>query len=194
MDDVLRSVALQQTARYSRDCRVFAPVYRQTTIYGLLESRAPSRREMREQAYADVREAWRTYLRQLQPRPRRDLIVSHSQGSFVLRKLIAEEVDGKPAVRKRLVSALLLGGNVTVKKGSDRGGDFKHIRACRSRRQLELRDRVLDLQRDAAGQQPVRPDHRHPALRGALHQPGRAGRRRRRSSRRCTRPSRSRRA
>ena len=46
-------------------------------------------------------------------------------------------MDGKPAVRKRLVSALLLGGNVTVKKGSDRGGDFKHIRACRSRRQLE---------------------------------------------------------
>src|SRR3954466_11544046 len=35
VDDVLRSVALQQTARYSRDCRVFAPVYRQVTIQGL---------------------------------------------------------------------------------------------------------------------------------------------------------------
>ena len=32
-----------------------------------------------------------------------------------------------------MLSAILLGGNVTVKKGSDRGGDFKHVRACRSR-------------------------------------------------------------
>ena len=36
VDDVLRSIALYQTARYSRDCRVFAPVYRQFTIQGLL--------------------------------------------------------------------------------------------------------------------------------------------------------------
>jgi hypothetical protein len=28
VDDVLRSIALWQAARYSRDCRVFAPVYR----------------------------------------------------------------------------------------------------------------------------------------------------------------------
>ncbi len=114
-----------------------------------------------------MREAWRTYLRKYN-HGRGVIFVSHSQGSFVLRKLIAEEVDGKPAVRKRMISALLLGGNVTVKKGSDRGGDFKHIRACRSRRQLELRDRVLDLQRDAAGQQPVRPDHRPAAAREVL--------------------------
>ena len=34
VDDVLRSIALYQAARYSRDCRVFAPVYRQVTISG----------------------------------------------------------------------------------------------------------------------------------------------------------------
>ena len=39
-------------------------------------------------------------------------------------------------MRRRLVSAILLGGNVNVRKGSDRGGDFKHIRACRRARQL----------------------------------------------------------
>ena len=37
VDDVLRSIVLYQTARYSRDCRVFAPVYRQVTIQGLLQ-------------------------------------------------------------------------------------------------------------------------------------------------------------
>jgi Protein of unknown function (DUF3089) len=48
----------------------------------------------------------------------------------VLRRLIRKEIDPTAAERKRLVSAILLGGNVTVRKGSDRGGDFQHLRAC----------------------------------------------------------------
>jgi Protein of unknown function (DUF3089) len=134
VDDVLRSIVLQQTARYSRDCRVFAPVYRQVTIQGLLNPSTVTQ-EMRNQGYADVREAWRTYLRKYN-HGRGVILVSHSQGTFVLRKLIAEEIDGRVAARRRLVSAVLLGGDVTVKKGGDRGGDFKHVRACRSRNQL----------------------------------------------------------
>ena len=134
VDDVLRSIVLQQTSRYSRDCRVFAPVYRQVTIQGLLNP-ASVTRQMRDEAYADVREAWRTYLRKYN-HGRGVIFVSHSQGTFVLRELLANELDAKPAVRRRLISALLLGGNVTVRKGADRGGDFKHVRACRSRNQL----------------------------------------------------------
>jgi Protein of unknown function (DUF3089) len=134
VDDVLRSIVLQQTARYSRDCRVFAPVYRQVTIQGLLNPDTVTR-AMRDQGYADVRQAWRTYLRRFN-HGRPVIFVGHSQGTFVLRDLIAKEVDPRPAIRSRLLSALLLGGNVNVKKGGDRGGDFKHIRACRSRRQL----------------------------------------------------------
>ena len=64
------------------------------------------------------------------------VLIGHSQGSFVLRELVAKEVDPKASVRKRLLSAILLGGNVLVKKGSDRGGDFRHLRACRSAKQL----------------------------------------------------------
>ena len=134
VDDVLRSVVLQQTARYSRDCRVFAPVYRQITIQGQLNGSSVTP-AMRRQAYADVREAWRVYLRKYN-HGRGVILIGHSQGTFVLRELIANEVDGKPAVRRRMLSAILLGGNVTVKKGADRGGDFKHVRACRSRDQL----------------------------------------------------------
>src|SRR3954471_12433545 len=59
VDAVLRSIALQQAARYSRDCRVFAPVYRQVTIQGLLSPDTVTQR-MRDQGYADVVEAWRT--------------------------------------------------------------------------------------------------------------------------------------
>jgi hypothetical protein len=64
------------------------------------------------------------------------VLIGHSQGSFVLRSLIAKDVDSKPAVRKRLVSAILLGGNVLVKRGKDVGGDFKHVPACHSATQL----------------------------------------------------------
>jgi pimeloyl-ACP methyl ester carboxylesterase len=134
VDDVLRSSALYQAARYSRDCRVFAPVYRQTTIYGLLHPETVTAK-MRATTYADVVEAWRTYLRKLN-HGRGVILIGHSQGTFLLSRLVAGEIDPKPAVRKRLISAILLGGNVTVRKGGDRGGDFKHIRACRSRRQV----------------------------------------------------------
>ena len=48
--------------------------------------------------------------------------------------MLKQEVDAKPRCR-RLVSALLLGGNVTVAKGRTIGGDFAHIPACTSSRQ-----------------------------------------------------------
>jgi hypothetical protein len=134
VDDVLRSIALYQAARYSRDCRVYAPVYRQVTIQGLFNPQSVTQ-EMEDEAYRDVREAWRTYLRKW-GKGRGVVFVSHSQGTFVLRKLIGEEIDPKPALRKRLISAILLGGNVNVRKGGDRGGDFKHVRACRRARQI----------------------------------------------------------
>jgi hypothetical protein len=64
------------------------------------------------------------------------VFIGHSQGTGVLRRLLREEVDPKPAVRSLLVSAILLGGGVTVKKGQDTGGDFQNIPACRRRTQF----------------------------------------------------------
>jgi Protein of unknown function (DUF3089) len=127
IDPVERSIALYQAARYSQLCRVYAPMYRQITIRGLGE---PSKvtPAMRARAYRDVRDAWRTYLRRFN-RGRGVVLIGHSQGTFVLRDLIAKEIDRKPAVRRRLVSAILLGGNVVR-------GEFKHVAPCRSRRQV----------------------------------------------------------
>lgn len=134
VDAVLRSIALYQAARYSRDCRVFAPVYRQFTIQGLADLIRVIP-EMRYQGYDDVVEAWRYYLRR-HNHGRGVVLMGHSQGSFVLRRLIREEIDPSATARRRIVSAVLLGGDVTVAKGRDRGGDFRNIRACRSARQL----------------------------------------------------------
>lgn len=134
VDDVLRSIALYQAARFSRDCRVFAPVYRQITIEGLLQPSTVTT-DMREEGYRDVVEAWRHYLRRLNT-GRGVVLIGHSQGTFVLRRLIREVIDPSARARRRIVSAVLLGGNVTVAKGRDRGGDFDNIHACRSARQL----------------------------------------------------------
>ena len=134
LDPEIRSIALYQTARYSQHCRVFAPAYRQVTLQGLLQPETVTP-EMRAQGLADVRAAWREYLRKYN-KGRGVLLVSHSQGSFVLRSMIPSEIDNKPSVRRRVIAAYLLGGNVLVKKGEDAGGDFKNVPACRSNDQL----------------------------------------------------------
>jgi Protein of unknown function (DUF3089) len=133
IDPELRSIALYQAARYTSECRMYAPVYRQNTLASLLGSAHPTAKQT-AQIYLDVRDAWRDYLKHYN-KGRGVVLMGHSQGSFVLRQLVAKEVDKKPKVRKRLISAVLLGGNVLVKKGKDVGGDFKHIPACRARSQ-----------------------------------------------------------
>ncbi|WP_445150804.1 DUF3089 domain-containing protein [Baekduia sp. Peel2402] len=121
IDPEERSIALYQAARYSSLCRVYAPMYRQITLQGLLQP-ATVTTKMRDTAYADVRAAFRDYLKN-DNKGRGIVFISHSQGTAMLRELLAKEVDAKPAVRKKLVSAILLGGNTTNK-------DFKHIKTC----------------------------------------------------------------
>ena len=136
IDPELRSIALYQAARYSRDCRIYAPVYRQLTLNGLFAGGlTPAIIDIIERAYGDVRAAWRAYLRH-HNRGRGVVLIGHSQGTFWLRRLIREEIDPRRKLRRRLVSGVLLGGNVTVRRGRDAGGDFRHVRACRSDRQL----------------------------------------------------------
>jgi hypothetical protein len=137
IDPEERSIARYQAARYSQHCRVYAPMYRQLTLQAL-SGRQPGeipKGFVGKAAYADVLTAWRTYLHRYN-HGRGVVIIGHSQGSLVLRRLLAEQIDPKPRVRRRLVSALLLGGNVLVADGRGTGGDFRHIRACRSERQL----------------------------------------------------------
>jgi hypothetical protein len=123
------AIAQQQAQRFKERCRIFAPIYRQLTIAGIFDP-ANVTEENRALAYRGVRDAWRSYLRNDNDW-RGFVLLGHSQGSFLLRQLIADEIDKKPAVRRRMVSALLLGGNVLVRKGQDTGGDFENVPACR---------------------------------------------------------------
>jgi hypothetical protein len=131
-----RSAALYQAARHSQYCRVYAPMYRQVTLAALGTTGVPPTTVPNPAlGLADVRAAFATYLRKYN-HGRGFVLIGHSQGSGVLRDLIALDVDPKGAVRKHLVSAILMGGNVLVKQGSDVGGDFKHIPACHSATEL----------------------------------------------------------
>jgi hypothetical protein len=134
IDPVERSIALYQTARYSQYCRVFAPMYRQVTLTALLAGDTESPAQLKLPV-SDVSHALQTYLAKYN-HGRAFVLIGHSQGSFVLRQVIAKDIDRKPAVRDRMLSAILMGGNVLVKRGKGIGGDFKHIPACRSDRQL----------------------------------------------------------
>jgi hypothetical protein len=130
VDPEIRSIALFEAARYSEVCRVFAPMYRQVTLQGLRDHTGDL-----ATAYFDVRDAWREYL-QTDNDGRGVVLVGHSQGSYLLRRLIAEEIDPDADMRSKLVSAILLGGNITVAKDGDTVGGFQNIVACGSRHQL----------------------------------------------------------
>jgi DUF3089 family protein len=128
VDPELRSIALYQAARFSQLCRVYAPVYRQATVPALQAERTTRRDYLT--AYADVEAAFDAFLRRI-GRERGFVLIGHSQGAYHLQRLIRRRIDGRPSLRRRLVSAVLLGGNVTVRKGSDRGGVFRHVPTCR---------------------------------------------------------------
>jgi hypothetical protein len=134
IDPEERSIALYQAARYSQLCRVYAPMYRQLTLKGIADPSSISP-HAQEVAYNSALRAWKTYLRRYND-GRGVVLIGHSQGTLLLRPLIANEIDPSRKLRHRLVSAILLGGNVTVADGSDTGGDFEHIRACHSQAQL----------------------------------------------------------
>lgn len=125
-----QEVAVAQASRFSQVCRVYAPVYRQITLSALDH---PAQITLADAltAYDSVLAAFREYLAH-DNHGRGIVFIGHSQGAVILIKLLEQEVDRDPGLRHRLVSAVLLGGNLTVPKGKRVGGDFAHIPACTS--------------------------------------------------------------
>jgi hypothetical protein len=123
----IQHAAMEQFARFGANCRTFAPIYRQVTT-AAMNGEAP--RGDGQLAYSDVRAAWRYYLEH-DNHGRGVVLVGHSQGASLLQRLITAEIDGKP-VQRRLVSAILVGGNLQVPVGRDVGGTFRHIPLCRA--------------------------------------------------------------
>jgi hypothetical protein len=128
-----RLVAIAQASRFSQVCRVYAPVYRQLTLRAIDRPGGINASDSLV-AYRSALAAFRDYLARYN-HGRGIVFIGHSQGASILIALLQRQVDREPAVRRLLVSALLMGGNVTVRRGTGIGGDFAHIPACRSRTQ-----------------------------------------------------------
>lgn len=129
-DEAELATVRAQVARYSSVCRVFAPAYRQITIAGLFGGATPNT-DSRAVAYGDVVDAWKTYMAQ-DNHGRGVVLIGHSQGTGHLIALMRDEIDPKPEVRNRVVSAILMGGTVGVPPGKLVGGDFRHLPGCTS--------------------------------------------------------------
>jgi pimeloyl-ACP methyl ester carboxylesterase len=121
-----REVAIAQASRFSQVCRIFAPVYRQVTLAALAHPKRITPADALL-AYGDVERAFDDYLAH-DNHGRGIVLVGHSQGAIILTRLLARRIDPDSALRHRLVSAFLLGGNVTT-------GDFRHVAPCRARQQ-----------------------------------------------------------
>jgi hypothetical protein len=124
------NVIKQQFARFASKCQPYAPLYRQVTLVGLRRMLAPGAAVTLDQGlqYDDVKDAWNYYLNN-DNKGRGVVLVAHSQGSFILNRLIHDEIDGKP-IQSKLVSAILLGTVIAVPKGKDVGGTFQHVPLC----------------------------------------------------------------
>ena len=126
------NAAVEQASRFSQVCNVWAPMYRQRTLASLGSGAGlggdPAADET---AYQSLLAGWKDYLAN-DNHGRPVIFIGHSQGAAMLIRLLENQVDSQPAVRKLLVSAIILGGNVTVPQGKDVGATFQHIPACRS--------------------------------------------------------------
>jgi hypothetical protein len=97
-----------QASAFNGCCRVFAPRYRQATLYSFFGDSADGHAAI-NLAYGDVSRAFDDFLRRIRGRP--FILAGHSQGSIHLIRLLQERVIGTP-LQKRLVAAYAIGASV----------------------------------------------------------------------------------
>jgi hypothetical protein len=104
---------------------VYAPLYRQQAIA------ASALVGDAELAFRDVEAAFDRYLSHWN-KGRKFVLIGHSQGTFMLQRLIIKRFENDAALRAQLISALLVGGLTTVTTGQQVGGSFQNVPVCTS--------------------------------------------------------------
>jgi hypothetical protein len=122
------AIAESQASRFSQVCNVYAPIYPQLTIPAI-NTPGGVTPEGAAKAYVGVLKAFEEYLAKFN-KGRGFELIGHSQGSAMLEQLIKEQIDPNAALRKQLIGAVILGGNVIVPEGKLVGGSFKTVPAC----------------------------------------------------------------
>jgi hypothetical protein len=92
---------------FNSAARVYAPCYRQFTLFSVVEKETISGMQAIELAYSDVERAFDYYINNLnQGRP--FILASHSQGSMHSGRLLQTKIVGTP-IQSKLVAAYLIG-------------------------------------------------------------------------------------
>jgi DUF3089 family protein len=124
------AAAFAQASRFSQVCNVWAPMYRQATSGALARGQATNPAVVAT-ALNSLLAAWKDYLAH-DNHGRPIVFIGHSQGAAMLIRLLQSQVDPAPRLRKQMVSAIILGGNVQVPTGRTEGGSFRNIPTCGS--------------------------------------------------------------
>jgi hypothetical protein len=128
----LEGAAVSQASRFSQVCNVWAPTYRQRTSASLATGLGndPAADEV---SYESLLAGWKDYLaHDNDGRP--IVFLGHSQGAAMLIRLLRSQIDPNARLRRRMVAAIILGGNVQVPIGRTVGGSFRNIPTCTSPR------------------------------------------------------------
>ena len=117
-----RSTIRPQASVFNAAGRIYAPRYRQATLYSFFDEQTPNGQKALDLAYADVKAAFQYYLAHYnQNRP--IILAGHSQGTAHATRLLHDFFDHDPALRRRLVAAYLIGFKV-------KPDEYQTIRPC----------------------------------------------------------------
>jgi hypothetical protein len=125
------AVAAVQAAPLSQVCQVWAPSYRSQTLPTVRKGLAGDEAVMNSTfpvAYDSVLPAWRWFLAHTGGKP--IIAIGDSQGSMVLIRLISDQLDNQPSVLRRLLVAILVGGNLQVPVGKTAGATYTKVPLC----------------------------------------------------------------
>ena len=105
-----RWMMANQASVFNACCSIFAPHYRQASIYSYFGSKELLE-EVHAFAYQDVKKAFKYFLKNFS-KGRPFIIASHSQGTHHSMRLLKEEIDGSE-LYSRMIAAYVIGGMVS---------------------------------------------------------------------------------
>jgi len=144
-----RWMMANQAAAYNGCCAVYAPRYREASIYRYVSATKDLYKKSGDFAYADVDRAF-TYFLEHYSKGRPFIIATHSQGTEHGFNLIRRRIDGTP-LAQRMVAAYLIGGGITDKQADA----MKTVHVCASPTDLHC---FVHWATYGEGEMPVRKD------------------------------------
>jgi hypothetical protein len=138
-----------QASAFNGCCAIYAPRYREASIFRYIDPPPGLFEKSGDFAYADVDRAF-TYFLEHYSKGRPFIIASHSQGTEHGFNLVKRRIDGTP-LAQRLVAAYLIGGGITDKEVDA----LRTVHACASPADLHC---VIHWATYREGSTPVRGD------------------------------------